>query len=115
MFTESKSLLRVWGVPYKKKNLWLCRGEELLLKKILLGEKKNPTAKKKETFSEPKQKAKKELSFPFEIVSSVPNKTKSKKKSIFFHFSFKTQHLKPTRFKDLNFQAKNTIKTVNTL
>ena len=89
MIFISAGAVRVLRIPYKKKNLWLCRGGTSL-KKNSFGREKNPTAKKG-TFSEPKTKSK-EKSFPFPFqFSSVQNQTQIKSKVSFSsHFLLKT-------------------------
>ena len=82
MFTESKSLLRVWGVPYKKKNLWLCRGGLLLFKKKKNSfwerkrafTKKNSLQRKQKTTAEANLRKEKELSFLYKPIHTTKTK-----------------------------------------
>ena len=108
--------IKVWEVPIKRKFLCSAGGSEFFWrKKSNLKEAK----KKKKTLenllqSHPLPEKEKE-EFTFFLESSRTNANKEQKKPLFFFiFTFKTV-FEPTRVRNLNFQAKITIKTVKIL
>ena len=88
----SAGAFRVLGVPYKNKNIWLCRGNFLL--------KKNFFWQKKSLFSRTKKKKK---TFPN---SFHPYQSKQKaKKSLFSFILLLNIAFKPTRVQESQFSS----------
>ena len=97
----SAGAFRVLRVPYKKKNLWLCRGRGLWT--FSFGKKNLSQQKQKNTTAQHiSERAKTKFSFPSKSIHPY----KIKEKFLFSLFSFKKQHSSLTKGYSLNFQAK---------
>ena len=102
------------GVPIKATFSQVCWGDFFWKKKFLFGRERELSEKKKIVCRENKktyctnsfQKQKGRL-FPFPKKNQSVQTKKNIKKSLFFIVLLLNIALKPTRFKDLNFQAKN--------
>ena len=103
--------VRVLRGSYKKIFSWLCRGKKILEK---TKRRTSSQRKSKNTTAEPPSPRKKEFFFLFPISTVLIKQTK-KAKFLFFSILLLKRAFKPTRVRNLNFQAKITTKTVKIL